>query len=543
MEIQSVSNPPTSHFVKSYLTNNIDIEKYFDYDIHDSTVFQKRQVDLFARSFPREALAEHLLTFNQRFQCDENTIDNINRLKDPNSVVVIGGQQAGILTGPLYTIHKLISIIKLAQQQEKVLQTPVIPVFWIAGEDHDFAEINHLFTSQKYQIKKKSIPQREVLKKSVSDVEIDKEACFNWIEEVFQSYKETNFTNEILYNLKKKLDDPTILTYVDFFASIIMELFKEYGIVLVDSGSKELRKIESDFLYKLVVESKNIRDALMFQHHTLKDDGFQKVIDTAEYSANLFFHFDHERVLLEYYPEEKRFKGKGNECEFTMEELTEVALTTPEKLSNNVVTRPLMQEYLFPTLAFISGPGEIAYWAELKRVFGLLELKMPPVVPRLNITVLERDIEADIRELDISLKEALKGTVQLRENWLRSKTENRFEEAVVKTQSEVELLHSQLRLMALNVDRSLEPLLHKNAMLIQSQFEFLKATINKRVEAQYQTELNKFLRVDLSLYPNNSPQERIWNLYYYINKYGFGFVKDLMELPYEFNHDHKIIIV
>ncbi|QOR68462.1 bacillithiol biosynthesis cysteine-adding enzyme BshC [Cytobacillus suaedae] len=543
MEIQSVSNPPTSHFVKSYLTNNIDVDKYFDYDIHDSAVFQKRQVDLLSRSFPRVALTEHLLSYNKRFQCHEKTIDNINRLKDPNSVVVIGGQQAGILTGPLYTIHKLISIIKLAQQQEKLLQTPVIPVFWIAGEDHDFAEINHLFTSQKYQIKKKSIPQREVFKKSVSDIEIDKEACFNWIEEVFQSYKETNFTNDILFNLKKKLDDPTILTYVDFFAAIIIELFKEYGIVLLDSGSKELRKIESEFLYKLVVESKNIRDALLFQHHNLQNDGFKRVIETSEYSANLFFHFDHERVLLEYFPESRIFKDKNNECEFTMEELTDIALTSPEKLSNNVVTRPLMQEFLFPTLAFISGPGEIAYWAELKKVFGLFDLKMPPVVPRFNITVLERDIEADMRELGISFSEGLKGTAQLRENWLREKTENRFEEAVVKTQGEVELLHSQLRLMALDVDRSLEPLLHKNAKLIQSQFEFLKATINKRVETQYQTELNKFLRVELSLFPNNSPQERIWNLFYYINKYGFSFVKDLMELPYEFNHDHKIIKV
>ncbi|MBE4908830.1 bacillithiol biosynthesis cysteine-adding enzyme BshC [Bacillus luteolus] len=543
MEIQSVSNPPTSHFVKSYLTNNIDIDKYFDYNIHDSTVFQKRQVDLLVRSFPREALAEHLLSFNQRFQCHENTIENINRLKDPKSVVVIGGQQAGILTGPLYTIHKLISIIKLAQQQEKVLQTPVIPVFWIAGEDHDFAEINHLFTSEKYQIKKKSLPQREVFKRSVSDIEIDKKVCVKWIEDVFETFNETNYTNDILLNLKKKIDNPAINTYVDFFAAIIMELFKEYGIVLVDSGSKELRKIESEYLCKLVRESKNIRDALLFQHHTLQDDGFQKVIDTAEYSANLFFHFDNERVLLEYHPEENKFKGKGNECEFTMEELTEVALTTPEKLSNNVVTRPLMQEFLFPTLAFISGPGEIAYWAELKRVFGLFELKMPPVVPRLNITVLERDIEADMRELDVSLIEALKGTAQLRENWLRTKTENRFEEAVVKTQSEVEVLHSQLRMMALDVDHSLEPLLHKNAKLIQSQFEFLKATINKRVETQHQTELNKFLRIELSLYPNNSPQERIWNLFYYINKYGFSFVNDLMELPFEFNHDHKIIKV
>jgi bacillithiol synthase len=543
MEIQDISIPTTNHFVTNYLTNKIEIEKYFDYDIHNPGVFQKRHEDLLVRSFPREVLADHLLSYNQHFYCQEKTIENINKLRDPKSVVVIGGQQAGILTGPLYTIHKLISILKLAEQQEKELNIPVIPVFWIAGEDHDFAEINHLFALEKSKLKKKSLSQREILKKSVSDIKIDKDACLIWIEELFETYNETNFTNDLLSNLKKKVEDPTIISYVDFFAAIIMELFRDYGIVLVNSGSKELRRIESDFFCNLIKQSKNIQDALVFQHGYLHEDGFPNVIETAECSANLFYHLNQERVLLEYFPEENKFRGKNNECEFTMEELLQVALSTPEKLSNNVVTRPLMQEFLFPSLAFISGPGEIAYWAELKKAFGLFEIKMPPIVPRLNVTILERNIDADMKELNVSLEEGLKSITHYKKEWIQSKTESRFDEEVEKAQGEVELLHSQLRTLALGLDSSLEPLLKKNANLIQSQFEFLKKTLNKSVETRYQNELQKFLRIEYSLYPKNSPQERVWNLYYYLNKYGSDFVKDLMELPYEFNYEHKIIKV
>ena len=141
---------------------------------------------------------EHLLDFNRNLGADNKTIHNINRLKDENSVVVIGGQQAGILTGPIYTINKIITILQQAKNLEDRFNIPVLPVFWIAGEDHDFAEINHTFTPWNGKSQKISVKQNWPNKHSVSHVPIDKEACLNWIEDVFNKFGETAFTNKLI---------------------------------------------------------------------------------------------------------------------------------------------------------------------------------------------------------------------------------------------------------------------------------------------------------------------------------------------------------
>lgn len=542
MEIQNISIPSNNKFVTDYLTNDIDMERFFDYNIHYPSVFQTRKDAIIKRSFPRDSLVEHLQTYNQRFNCSEKTVANINKLKDQNSVAVIGGQQAGILTGPLYTIHKLVSILKLAEQQERELNCPVVPIFWVAGEDHDFAEINHVYIAERALIKKKMVPHQQQLKKSVSNIEMDKEICLTYIQGIFESYGETEFTNELLHKLNEMVNHAT--TYVDLFVSIITELFGEYGVVMVDSGSEELRKIESDYFKTMIESNKEIHDSVMIQQQKLQDNGYHKIIEMQPKSANLFYHLDGERILLEYCPEEKVFRGKSNECEFTADQLLDIAEHHPEKLSNNVVTRPLMQEFLFPTLAFISGPGEVAYWAELKEVFSLFNLQMPPVVPRIMITLIERNIDNDLKELNLPIETVLtSGVTGQKEQWIKAHTSFNVDEIVDNVQSEVELLHKQIRVAALKIDESMEGLLLKNASIIQSQFNFVKNTINKQIENKHQVELNKFSKIEMSLYPNSSPQERVWNIFYYLNRYGLDFVHDMMKLTFVFDWEHKIIKV
>ncbi len=97
------------------------------------------------KNIDRDKLTEALTEMNKEWDAPESTYKAIERLKEENSAVVIGGQQAGLLTGPLYTINKVLSVIQFAKQQESKLNVPIIPVFWIAGEDHDFDEINHVF--------------------------------------------------------------------------------------------------------------------------------------------------------------------------------------------------------------------------------------------------------------------------------------------------------------------------------------------------------------------------------------------------------------
>ncbi|MFT4416118.1 bacillithiol biosynthesis cysteine-adding enzyme BshC [Fredinandcohnia humi] len=539
MEVVDLFIPSSNQLVNDYLSKKMSLHTFFDYDIHSPIVYEVRKEDLAKRKFERENLVTHLLSYNKRFNYHENTIHNIQRLLDPSSVVVIGGQQAGVLTGPLYSIHKIISIIKLAKEQENKLNIPVIPVFWIAGEDHDFAEINHVFVNGKNGIRKKAVPQYHVKKTMVSSISIEKDGITEWIKEVFETYGETNHTNELLERLTTYLENSE--TYVDFFVQIINDLFGEQGLVLVDSGSKELRHLEKAHFHEIIEKNRRIYESVLQQQEVLSKYQYQKTIEISENSANLFYHVNGERVLLEYNHKDDVFNGKNNACIICKEELIEIAANKPEYLSNNVVTRPLMQELLFPTLAFISGPGEIAYWAELKGVFPTFGINMPPVVPRLNITLVERSIEANIKEIGITLKGSLTGELVIaKEKWLEKQTAN-VDELIMEAKQEVEIIHKNIRRTALEIDKGLSELLVKNAENIQSQFDYLKNTINKRILHQNEVELRKYNRIESSLVPLGSPQERIWNVFYYINKYGPNMIKELTTLPLEFNNKHKII--
>ncbi|MEH7386288.1 bacillithiol biosynthesis cysteine-adding enzyme BshC [Bacillus sp. JJ1521] len=539
MEVLDLSLPSSNRLVNDYLSNKMDIEKYFDYDIQSPLVFEVRKKDLEKRSFEREKLVEHLYSFNKRLNYHPHTLDNINKLIDPRSVVVIGGQQAGVLTGPLYTIHKIVSIIKLAKEQEEKLNIPVIPVFWIAGEDHDFAEINHLYVNLQNGIRKRAVPQYNNRKMMVSSIEIEQEGFMEWIEEVFETYGETNHTNSLLELLNGFVENSK--TYVDFFIQITNELFGRSGLVLVDSGSKEVRTLQSTYFKKMIGKNREIHDALLLQQEVLSSYQYAKTIDMNASSANLFYTQDDERILLEYNVEHDVFSGKNNECILCGDELLEVAENQPELLSNNVVTRPVMQEFLFPTLAFISGPGEVSYWAELKKVFEVMEIKMPPVVPRLMMTIVERAIESNIEEIGLTIQAVLSGELaKAKEKWLEKQTAD-VDGIISEAKKEVEQIHKKVRNVGLDVDPGLADLLLKNAQNIQSQFDFLKNTFNRSILSRNEIELNRFNRVEKSILPLGSPQERLWNVFYYLNKYGADFINDLLALPFEFNGKHKVI--
>ncbi|MBD8068400.1 bacillithiol biosynthesis cysteine-adding enzyme BshC [Bacillus sp. PS06] len=540
MEISSLSLPSTNKLVANYVAGDKNTTKFFHYDIQSQVTYEARKKDLEAREFPREKLVHYLKGFNEKYGLGRETFNNIDRLLDPTSVVVIGGQQAGLLTGPLYTIHKLLSIINLAKEQEVKLNVPVIPVFWIAGEDHDFQEINHLFVKEQKIIKKRIIEQKQIDKSPVSSIEIDKKLCEKWIEKIFESFGETAYTKDILSNLNMHLSQSA--TYVDFFANIISDMFKDTGIVLLDSASNELRDIESEFFIKMIEKNDEMYEAVSSGQQLLTDFGYSLAIDMPESSANLFYHHHNERLLLEYDKENKLFRNRNSQFEISKEALLATAEKQPALLSNNVVTRPLMQELLFPSLAFISGPGEVAYWAELKQLFELWGMKLPPIVPRMNITILERSIETDLEDIHFSIEKTLMGEIATaKKEWLAAQTKHDIAKVVDDAKIQVEEIHSRVREIALEIDGSLEGVLQKNSQFLQTQLDFITKIVTKQVLLKNQVELNKYERIETSILPINSPQERVWNIYYYLNKYGLDFVNRLLEAPLEVDGKHKII--
>lgn len=512
---------------------------FFHYSFRNKDDLVKRYNELAERTFPRKALANHIREYMSKFSITKQIESNLQKLENENSVVVIGGQQAGLLTGPLYSIHKMISIVLLAKQQETFLQQPVVPVFWVAGEDHDIQEVNHVFKLEKQRLVKSIFPQKlPSEKRMISRIEFEKDQMESWYKKIIASFGETEHTKGILQFLYDCLSKSH--TYTEFFVSIVNELFKNYGLLLIDSAHPDLRKIESTYFQLIIEYGEQITDRLLSKQEELLAQGFSKTIETKSSSLQLFHEEREERTLLQYDPGKNLIIGRN--IAFTKSDLVKAARENPEKFSNNVVTRPIMQEFLFPTIAFVAGPGEIAYWAELKSCFELFGLKIPPVFPRINISFLERNIESDINDLNLSIKNILlNGTEPEKQKTFKSLQNNQIETQLEISRQVIREQYDKLANTIITYDKGLEKIIQKNAQFVLSQLEFLKNKTDETIIKKHELLLAKFDRINEVLHPFDGLQERCWNVFYFLNQHGLDFIDRLLELPFTCNGNHYLV--
>lgn len=510
---------------------------FFDYDIHSEHTWKKRYDDLMEMSFPREALADYMSAYHAKFESAAMR-QNIEKIRDERSVMVVGGQQAGLLTGPLYTIHKIISIIQFAKEKETELGVPVIPVFWVAGEDHDVDEINFVYTSGEKGPVKQKLSLHNVKKAAAKRIPLDQEKTETWLRDVFSTYEESAYTNDLLDQLLRCLRKSQ--TFTDFFEWIVCDLFEEDGLLLLNSGDLGVKPLERA-LFKHIVETNDaVTTRLNESQAAMKRAGYQPIIEAGDNQANLFYEYDEERFLIE--KENGRFSISEVGLTWTKEELLQEVEEHPERFSNNVVTRPLMQETLLPTLAFMAGHGEVNYWGELKGIFEHFKLKMAPVLPRLHVTILERHIDKKLPVRELSVEEVLtNGVKEKKEAHFQQSLPDSFVQAVQHAKRELANAHGVMRQEALEIEPNFEQLLDKNAKFIEDQLQFVYQKVAQRVEEKEGYILRDFERIENSLKPLDAPQERIWNIMYFLNKYGPEFFKTFKNLPFSFQNKQQIV--
>lgn len=540
MQIEKITLPNLSRLIRDYKNHDTYMMQYFDY-LPFADSFDERIRDLKSRSFQRDALADALMEQNKEWGAPEQTLVNIDRLRDEDSVVVIGGQQAGLLTGPLYTVNKAISLIQLARKQERELGIPVIPVFWIAGEDHDFDEVNHVFMpgTDRTNLKKHKLGHHIYEKRSVSHIPKDEISAKAWLDGVFGALPETFRTKELYHEVLNSLESSH--TYTDFFARLMYQLFPDEGIVLVDSADRSIRLLESDYFVQMIQHRREIAEQVHLTRERLLQAGYAVALDTSPDDGNLFLQYAGERTLLQI-SGNGTWAGKQNECSLAETELLEIAKLQPERLSNNVVTRPLMQELLFPTLAFVGGNGEIAYWSAFKEAFHVLGLKMPPVLPRLSFTFSDAKLDKVLAQLALSHEEAiLGGTEAKKAHWLATQMEPPLDKLFESVQASIIKTHEPLRELAAGIRDDIRQLAERNIRRIEQEINFLHSKMVQAVEDKYANRLAGFDYAGARLKPFGGLQERVWNPLELINRHGGSFISTLAAETCSFKEDHYIV--
>ena len=238
MELEDLALRETNKVMQAYKNDTEFLHTFFDYENKESA-FAERLDELAGRRFERQQLAEIVRSFMKPFGISAIAEKHLDELAE-NAVAVIGGQQAGILTGPLYSIHKAITVILLAKKKRAALGIPVVPVFWVAGEDHDLNEINHVYTELNGKAIKHQYRDKFVLKLMASEATYDKEQLKAFVKSIFGKYGETLYTKDLLAEVLDAVEREK--TFTQFFVRLMNGFFQDEGLLFIDSAYKPLTK-------------------------------------------------------------------------------------------------------------------------------------------------------------------------------------------------------------------------------------------------------------------------------------------------------------
>lgn len=540
MHIQPVHLPRRHSLSDLYIHDFERVSALYEYPPYRQDSFDRRwqEVTLAENRADRSALAEALHAYNERVNRHEAVLDNIRLLERRDSVVVIGGQQAGVMTGPLYTISKAVTILQLAREQQEKLGVPVVPVFWIAGEDHDLLEVNHVWVSgEDMRLRKVRMGRDDGFKRSIGLRPLTLSEVDTFLKAVADAHPDSHYKNTWLHKLRQLAEQSK--TWSDWFARIFHWFFARAGLVLFDSAAGEFKRVAVPFYARLIEEAERLNEAVLAGTRHVEQFGFRPQVEVLPQQVNLFVEENGERRLL--LKQGDAYTSKGEGAHYTASRLKDLACTQPEKFSTNVVSRPLLQDYLFPTLACVLGPGEIAYWGQYGQAFSLFGHQMPVLYPRVGFTLVERPVAKTMQSFDLSPIDAMFRLDDFREQWLRTQEDIDVEALFSQLAEGMAQLHETTLQPLRSVNRGVEELAAKNRERILRELEYLEGQVQKAIRLKHRAVLQQFDRVQLSLMPHGKLQERVYNVFRYVNLYGRDWLDTLIGERLDLTHSHYMV--
>jgi len=524
--------------VNKYLTSFPEVSHLYEHDPYNFFSFIKRQ-EIVMNDYhtDRNELVRILTEYNERLNCGEKTRANLKKLKDRETTVVVTGQQAGVLTGPLYTIYKTITAIQLSREITEKTGQDVIPVFWVAAEDHDYAEIDHVdLLNREHELIRLKLDYTPPGKCSVGHIPVT-EAVFRLIEQLEANTNPSEWKGAMIGKLKELAQETGNLA--DWFAAVMSWLFAQHGVVMVNPLSRDLRRLWSRMFEDFLRQSDLVNERLRSGMAKVLALGIEPQVEKPEDNVNVFLYVDGERLPL--LKSGDVYTVRGREQIWSLAELTAIAREKPELLSPNVVLRPVAQDFLLPILAYVAGPGEISYYALYREIYPLFNQRMPVIYPRSNLTLVERGTAKNMERYGINFPEGAAGLRHKLYQYLdchdRVGIDNLFESYA----GELEKSYQQLVQTVAEIDAELvvhgKESLHK----ILHQVEHFRKKTHQYHRKSCDLTIKRFHSMENQLFPRNNWQERVFNIFPYLFRYGLNLTDQLAALPLLGGNEHKLV--
>lgn len=530
--------PKTSQLYKDFLYDFNRVSKFYQTEGLDIASLVPRAKRVTAQTFHRDAVADVLADQNAQAGAGELTFANIERLRQSDSVVVITGQQAGLFTGPLYTIFKALTAIKLAEHLRSQ-GVNAVPMFWIAAEDHDFQEVNHTRLvnreGQFVTVTYTACSPKEG--KPVGHVRLADGISEN-IDQLLAALPESEFVSRLADDLRDAYSAGT--GFADAFGKMMMKLIGQYGVVLINPLDDRLKHIAGEIYSSAMARVPEFASRLVTASSQLEAAGYHAQVYTSNEAVPLFM-LDEGRRTAMVRNDDGRFHLKNSEKSFAADELLETVSRCPNCFSPNVTLRPIVQDFLLPTVAYIGGPAEIAYFAQLRPNYSLLGRVEPVVLPRASFTLIEKRHAKTMTKYGIEFTDLFEGHESVLKKVVEKSLDNDTTRAFDETEKLFEDQLEKLRASLVSVDPTLGEALKGGREKILYQLNNLRTRFIHNRTKRDETTGQQIERLFAVLYPNKGLQEREINVAYFLARYGYELINRLYAEVEVGNNDHRLI--
>jgi bacillithiol synthase len=501
---------PFSQLFLDYLEKSDNLSDFYSFG--HSYEELKQAVTSYQMSADHKSAARIMARFNEPFLGGQTVSGLSEILSDDNTVTITTGQQLSLFGGPLYTVFKTISTIHLARVLSRDTGRRVVPVFWLADEDHDFDEIAVVSIPERNSLAKITLPCESCARHAAGSIRVD--GSFEpFRSEVYNSLAPTDFHEQIT----KLLDDSYMSgrSYRESFGILLARLFGKHGLIFAGSNFTDAKQHASGCLRKAVAAAGDIGPALSGQSKRLGDTYHQQVQVT---DSLLFWHDDeHGRVRLRH--ENGRWETDSG-LSMPADELLRRLDEDPARFSPNVFLRPLIQDTLLPNAAYVGGPAEIAYYGQMKPLYELFGMKMPYIAARMSATLVEPAVQRSLAELPFDFPDYARRLEDLEQHYLRKHGNPELDGHFESWKSRVDHLTSEMT-DTIGID---DPGLQKHALAITREYgksiDKLKKKMVNVLRQKEQVQVNRIHKVKHALFPDDHLQEREISFIYYMNKFG-----------------------
>jgi bacillithiol biosynthesis cysteine-adding enzyme BshC len=526
--------PHTTRLFADFLSNYSKVQQFYPRSAYFNQWFKDEALNLAYAAERRELVSAILDRQNQSWNASAKALENVARLR-AGAAAVVTGQQVGLFGGPSFTIFKALTAIKLADKATRA-GVDCAPVFWLATEDHDLAEVNQVsIPGVDGSVQSLTAPAEGLSNAPVGTIRFGSE-----IQAVVEPATGLLGPGEISDFLREAYRPGE--TFGNAFARLLARLFADWGVILLDAADPEFHQIAKPIYRAAIERAAELDEALLTRGRALESAGYHQQVKVTPSSTLLFTVRNGARV-----PVHRRVNGEGS-AEFLIEEeriskadLLNCVASSPWDFSGNALLRPVIQDYLLPTLAYTGGSAEVAYFAQVAVVCEMLLGRVTPIVPRFSATIVEPKPKTFLERYGLRLADLFQGPEALRELMASRTLPKELQSAFDQAGTSLEKSLAAIREALARLDSTLVDSATNAASKMQHQLSQLRSKAARAELLQTEVLTRKADVLSNLLYPGKALQEREIAGVYFVARYGREFLRDAYETIHPDCVDHQVI--